>query len=332
MECKFFFNRCTVVCTLLAMIFLIQVSCRKEYVDKYNIVPGDTVTVSGYTDIESFKIKEYSADTPLVATVAHDSIIVYWPSYKQQPDSISPEIVLAAKASIAPLSGKAVAFVKGTTYTVTSEAGIKKTYKLYIDVRQPMPWFSFRNLDFYKGPEMSIGGDWYLPDTGKTRVTFISATTQAEYNVFLLGISPTSLRFSIPQSVPDGLYDIRVINGIHTIYNSDALGRNTANVVTDTYPYLYTLGSPFTVKKGSTFIVRGSNLTNTLSAALIDDANWVVTNDLEVVTVLSDDAVELRIPANLPAGTYKNLFLSTTVDGLNGPGGFNPDITVIVTE
>ena len=316
---------------LLTATLLVHSACQKEYVDKYHILPGDTIAVSGYTSIQSFKIKEFSADTPLLATIGHDSIIVYWPSYKQVPDSIRPEIILPAKTTIAPLSGVAVPFVNGTLYTVTSEAGTKQQYKIYIDYRQPKPWFSFSDGNFSKGNEMSVDGDWFLADISKTKVSFIAVTDQKVYDALLLGINTNTIKFAIPKAVPDGTYDVRVTNGIHTIYNSDASGRNNAKITTDTYPYLYTLGSPFSLKRGSTFNVRGINLTGTLTASLILDENFTEL-PLEVVAVLSDDTVELKIPDNVPAGTYHGLALFLTPDGINGTAAYHPDITVTVTD
>src|SRR5262245_54294289 len=103
------------------------VSCKKEYVNRINTIPGDTTFVSGMNYIKTFEIKEYSADTVIKASITADSIIIYWPSFSRAlPDSIAPVITLPDSATISPASGKNVAFKTGATYTVTSAAGTTK--------------------------------------------------------------------------------------------------------------------------------------------------------------------------------------------------------------
>ncbi|PUZ23877.1 hypothetical protein DCM91_13885 [Chitinophaga costaii] len=306
-------------------------SCSKEYVDKYHLIAGDTVNVSGYTNIQSFKITEFSPDTALLATISHDSIIVYWPSYKTLPDSIRPEIILPAKATIAPVSGKAIAFQSGEVYTVTSEAGIQQQYKLYIDLRQPKPSFSLvAGSQLWTGPENVLNGDWFLADTARTSITFVAVSDKKEYQALLLNMNSTSIHYALLSNVPAGTYDVKVTNGIYTIYNSESNARNAIEVVNEPYPWLYKLGSPFLLKPGGTFTVKGTYLSGTIGASIITNLDTFEELPVKVVRVISDDQVELQLPADIAPGTYPGLALYTTTDGINGPTGFS-ELVIQVT-
>jgi hypothetical protein len=213
------------------ILILASQSCKKEYVDKFKMIPADTVTLSGYTHITSFKISEFSADTIIKATIGSDSIIIYWPSYKPLPATIKPTITIPEKATILPGSGAEVNFENGTKFTVTSEAGTKKEYKLYIDFRQPEPYFVYNNPSVFLSSANNISGDWLLTDTARTKVYLISATDQKEYTATVVSMSTGNITFNIPATLPaDQLYDIKVVNGIYTIYNNTVEQRNNIAV------------------------------------------------------------------------------------------------------
>ncbi|MFT3824980.1 MAG: hypothetical protein QM731_13740 [Chitinophagaceae bacterium] len=296
---------------LVAALFITSVtsSCKKEYIDKYNIIPGDTVTVSGYTYISSFTVHEFSADTALKATIKSDSIIVYWPSYKKMPDTIKPEILLPEKTAIAPASGTGVPFVTGTKFTVTAQSGSKKIYTLAVDFRQPKPSFTiYSSNQLLIGSKCTLPGDWWLTDTAKTRIYLVSADTKQEYLMELVELSGAGASFYVPANVPTtGKYDIKVINGIYTIYNDDAASRNNMIVTYPTAIGVETFGFPYTLSAGDTFIIRGRLLAETTAfyMRLSTDNSW----QQLTLTSAAVDRLILKVPAGTPIGAYNRIRL-----------------------
>jgi hypothetical protein len=297
------------------------------------MIPGDTVLVQGNADIKIFKVNEFSPDTALFATISNDSIIVYWPSYKTVPAMIKPEISLSGKATISPASGEEVPFVNGTVYTVTSEAGTQNRYKLYIDFRQPKPTFTFNGNSLDKGRITGLGGDWFLADTARTKVFLVTGDAQQEYATEIVSVSANLVNFIVPITLPDDkLYDIKIVNGIHTIYNNNENVRGQVHL--NDYPdlsELYTIGSPFNLKHGDVFEVRGLHLLNTKAASLFTYPDFVEI-PIEVVEIIAHDRVKLKITDNVPAGNYRDMILYMSDDGLSGSYAYNSVFSITVSE
>ena len=283
-------------------------SCRKQYIDKYNIIPGDTITVSGYTYIESFLVHEFSKDTVLKASIKNDSIIVYWPGYKPTPDSIKPEIILPAYTTINPSSGNAIPFVTGTKFKVTAQSKAAVTYTLLVDFRQPKPYFtlSYNNV-LTIGSKCNLNGDWWLTDTSATKIFLTDPESNQQYLMELTDLAASGAGFYVPGTVPPGKYDIRVINGIYTIFNDDIASRNNMVVATPTAIGVENTGFPFTLKISDYFMIRGRLLAETTSfyMRLSTDNSW---HQLNLVST-AIDRIYLQVPAGTPAGAYNRIRL-----------------------
>ena len=295
--------------TVIILLAACVVSCRKEYVDKINTIAGDTVYISGMNYIKSFEVKEYSADTALKASITADSIIIYWPSYSREtPDSITPIITLPDSATIAPASGKKVAFKTGTIYTVTSAAGTIKKYTLKVSQQSAVPWFYYNVASITLGDFVSLNGDQFWQDTSQTKVYLVSATTGIVYPTELFSVAITGPRFIVPLNVPtNGMYDIKVVNGGYTLYNATEVRRNAISVVYPTTPTINAAGLPSKLSRGSVFTVRGTLLSNVVSASLY--ANSVYT-PVDVVSAALDKVV-LKIPVGMAMGTYNRVRVVT---------------------
>ena len=332
--CKIFIMINRTCNTIISRLFVISivwlaigfVSCKKEYVDKINTIPGDTIRVSGMNYIKSFEIKEYSTDTVLKAGITADSIIVYWPSYvRVLPDSIAPVITLPDSATISPASGKKVALKNGTTYTVTSAAGVTKKYILAVSQQSAVPWFYFNSPNITLGDYITLFGDQFWQDTSQTKVYLVSASTGVAYKADIYTVALSGPRFIMPLNVPtNDLYDIKVVNGAFTLYNTTEVRRNAISVVYPTAVTMNAAGLPSRVARGSVFSVRGTLLSNVTSAALY--AGGVYT-PIEVVNV-SSDKIELRIPAGMPTGLYTRIRVITS-DALTR---FLIGLSITVTE
>jgi hypothetical protein len=299
--------------TGLVLFVLSFISCRKEYVDKINTIAGDTMYISGMNYIKSFEVKEYSPDTILKAGITTDTIVVYWPSYSRPlPDSIAPIITLPDSAIVSPASGKRVAFKTGITYTVTSAAGASKKYTLKVNQQSPVPWFYYNPASITLGDVITLAGDQFWQDTSQTKVYLVSARSGIAYQAELFSVAITGPRFIVPLNVPtDGLYDIKVVNGAYTVYNATEAKRNAISLVYPTVVNLNAAGLPSKLSRGNTFTVRGTLLSNVVSASLY--ANGVYT-PVDVVSA-AVDKVLLGVPAGMPLGTYTRLRV-VTADGI----------------
>ena len=304
-------NRILVSIILLAIGI---VSCKKEYVDRINTIPGDTTRISGMNYINTFEINEYSADTVIKAGITADSIIIYWPSYSRVlPDSIAPVITLPDSAKISPASGKKLAFKTGITYTVTSAAGTTKKYTLAVNQQSAVPWFYYNPASITLGDYITLSGDQFWQDTSKTKVYLVSATTGIAYTAELFSVGITGPRFIVPLNVPvNGLYDIKVVNGAFTLYNTTEIRRNAISLVYPTVLSMNVAGLPSRLSRGSGFTLRGTLLSNVTAAALY--AGGVYT-PIDLVSA-AIDKVELKVPAGMALGTYNRIRV-TTADGVS---------------
>jgi hypothetical protein len=302
------------------------VSCKKEYVNRFNTIPGDTTYISGMNYIKTFEIKEYSADTVIKAGITADSIIIYWPSYSRVlPDSIAPVITLPDSATVSPASGKKVAFRTGITYTVTSAAGTTKKYILTVNQQSAVPWFYYNPASIGLGDYVTLSGDQFWQDTGKTKVYLVSATTGTAYLAELFSVGITGPRFIVPLNVPvNGLYDIKVVNGAFTLYNTTEVRRNAISLIYPTAISINVAGLPAKLARGSEFTLRGTLLSNVSSAALY--ASGVYTQVDIISTAI--DKVQLRIPAGMPAGVYNRIRVITA----DGTSKIMTGISITVAE
>lgn len=305
------------IATIVAILttFLTTFSCKKEYVDKFNIISGDTITLAGYTHIEGFYVKEFSMDTILKASILNDTITVYWPSYKPLPVTIRPKILLPDSSSISPGNNEEVPFKTGTKYIVTSGVNTFREYYLKVSLQQPRPWYyaEFTTNPFENTSLQTLGrGDNFLPDTAQTKIILVSTVDGKEYATTVTSVTLTDAQFLIPLHVPAGTYDLKVMNGIYTILNEHEASRNHITVAYPTRPNVYNVGLPASINAGDTLIVRGTLLEKTTNATLISGTDFSG-QALQIVSK-SMDSITLSIPPDFKPDNYITLELIT--DGI----------------
>lgn len=309
--------------SLSLILTSLVLSCKKEYVDKFNVIPGDTVRVSGDNYVRSFTIKEYSADTAITATIKNDSIIVYWPSYKPLPSVIRPEIQLPEKTTILPANGEEVEFKTGTSYKVTSESGKIKNYKLVLDFRQPKPMLTraaegtviARNTGAYYGNGTStlISGDWIFPVISQTKAYFVAVSDKKEYEVEVTSVTTSGIKCVIPATIPEGNYDLKLVNGIHTQIqgNTWALSASTSTGIAFWYlpPYDLTKNR-YVFPKANDLIIRGDNLDQIGDVFFIRNVSTGAWHQMEILD-LEKQKVVLKVTEGTPLGDYDRIRYSS---------------------
>ena len=137
----------------------------------------------------------------------------------------------------------------------------------------------------------------------------VSATTGVEYPAELFSVSIAGPGFIVPLNVPtNGLFDIMVVNGAFTVYNTTEVRRNAISLAYPASVSINIAGLPSKLARGSEFTVRGTLLSNVSTAYLY--VNSVYT-PIEVVSTAVDRVV-LRIPAGMALGTYARVRVVTS--------------------
>ncbi|WP_281233181.1 hypothetical protein [Flavobacterium gelatinilyticum] len=313
-------NFYTVAVLFLSVLFF---SCDTEYVDKVNEIPGDVIKVPGYTQIESFIVKD-KENNPISAAITENNLVITWSNYMELPETVKPEIILGQEAAISPASGAEVPFKDGTEFIVTSKAGTTKKYTLKIDFRQrePKAW-SYAGSDFlYKGQLQKVvnsGLDGEIDNLWlslkDTQVILVAASDQKEYaaeTVYVgtgIGAAPYlnyGVYYFLPENLPVGLYDLRIKNGAYTLQNANVEERFKIEAAEPDFYKTEKYGFPATKKAGETIEVRGSLLDLLQSVSIYSNNDPSVVYPLEIVSLTKYRAV-LRIPAGTPAGTYERM-------------------------
>lgn len=181
-------------------------SCKKEYTD----LP--------YNDIEAFTIEDANGKL-LQAVIKDEEIIVYWTPLKDEPEFITPTIRISEQAKISPASGEKVIYSDGTKYTVTAQDGQKKTYTLRTQGGQPAPYFSLVNpLAFKFNNDFVIHGDYFLPDTEKTKLYLTQGGKETEITD-IRTLTNSSIRMYVPVTldIDTGQYHLKLVTGKRTV-------------------------------------------------------------------------------------------------------------------
>jgi hypothetical protein len=288
-------------------------SCKKDYIDKFNIIPGDTVRVMGYNHIVSFSLQKPGSDSLLQAAFVNDSILVYWPSHWPLPDSVAPDIIIADSAAITPSPGTKVALQTGTQYVVTAQSKATRTYTIKLMVNQPQPWITGRiGIPVIPARSMNVAGDYILTDTNFTKLFLVPVYKTGEVKVPLTSINITGCSFNIP-AIDTGMYTIKLVSGWRTAIvknENNSTVPFTVYVKDPTLPNMtITWPGAVTLQRGATFTLTGTNIraVHECSARIDVAAPYY---PLEIVQV-ELNAITLKIPSDYPVGEYSSLRFRT---------------------
>ncbi|MCG8322514.1 MAG: hypothetical protein MI921_23650 [Cytophagales bacterium] len=300
-------------------------SCEDEVVDRFVDIPGDTISISGLNQIISFELEEFSADTILEAAIVNDSLIIYWPSYRDSPTSISPKIIVPQGASIAPASGESVPFETGTSYTVTAEDKSERTYILKVVFYQPMPWYGrnilnsndLKLIEVFDRPEtiLRLDGDFFIPDTTQTKMYITKLDTEKETQLEITQININQIFLKIPVDIEKGYYRTNLVSGIHSVKDDSVWVK---------------FGEPFffwfdqiTAEQGANFQIEGVEIRD------IEKMQMFIVNPetsmeealppFEIVDYTTK-SITLRVPDDFPAGDYWGDVHVTTPWASSGEG------------
>lgn len=297
-------------------------SCKKEYLK------------TPFNQIEAFSVTD-SLGNQLKASLTGDSIIVYWPPYQTAPVKVTPQIVVSSGASISPASGTQVTFASGTVYTVTAQDGSKKTYKLIPLINQPAPVFDVaNNTSLQIGDYLGLRGQYFIPDTTKTRLYLINVSNK-DIPVSLKEISSFNtfgfvVRLPQDNSIDTGYYKVKLVNGTNTSI------KGPYHFGLPAFPAIQTADEGKNVKSGQaiTFTFSGPfakyfyhTLDDGQASFYIGD-NWDYAG--AAIKNLGNGTFTITIPAGAPLGVINGIDLADK-DG-NGVGGWfpiSPNITIV---
>jgi len=284
---------------LTALLLMLTYSCKKEYPD------------FPYNEIEKFSIKDISG-TELSAAIQEKNIIIYWPPFQDQPDSIQPQIAVSDRAIITPKSGSKIPFKEGFSYEVKAQNDSINTYTLKIANNQPLPYFEVNELVVNLNRSMSLLGDYFIPDATHTSV-YLMDKNKKETLLTINSISNNGINVNIPLvlSQDTSHYHIKVITGKRSLTKGPYyIDRPLLALGTITLP-----ADVLTVKRGQSIVFKHSATPGTLKyyAQTGRYATVSITSRItrSVPMQITDTEITLTIPQDFPlVATYGSISFS----------------------
>lgn len=285
---------------LLGMCLLTAVSCKKE--TEYAPYP--------YNEIQSLKIT--AGSETISAAVSADSIIIYWPSYLDKPEKISPAIVVSENATVTPASGTEVNFATGTKFSVKAQNGAVKDYFLKIVINQPPIQLAEVEYHTYlaeKGGSYTFTNGTYLryviPDPAITSFYLIdSSNTEHRLEIsFTEGDQDMVVTVPNDNTFKMGGHKIRIVSGTQTVVSENYIFGIIHPESLKGVPAPLT--SSISAKRGGEITFNGTGFFDMKEAIIKTyDANGNESElgTLELVSSTATTAT-YRVPANFPVGT-----------------------------
>ncbi|TDS07466.1 hypothetical protein B0I21_11412 [Sphingobacterium paludis] len=203
-------------CICVSITCLI-VSCKTEYPD------------FPYNEMESFSIQD-AAGNPLHASIVGNQIVVYWPPLVAQPETVTPYITVAERASVKPTSGTAISLAskEPITYTVTAQDGTEKIYTFVFHYNQPILIANITDQQYVTGDIeyayafFRISGQNILTDSLQTQGYLVDKEGK-ETKLDIASIKSTFITFSRTKATDPapGLYRIKLISGKYTVFTDE---------------------------------------------------------------------------------------------------------------
>lgn len=280
---------------LMLLILPAFQACKKEY-------PSFP-----YNNMLNFTIKDANGEE-LKGAIENDQIILYWPPEQAIPERITPLITIPERATIQPAIGTSVPFDETVTYTITAEDGSVATYHLKPVINTPIPavtqlvgFMTYNNKEFINTTgTVSVMGDYFNPEEGKTQVFFIKASGE-EVPVSIRIVTPVQVQVAC--NVPGVYKAIRIATNGKQVISS----RNF-DVALDTRPTFppASVTAAQSVRVGEQLTISGGvNIDKVTSVSLRDKVTRLyvpVTLKTQTATGLS-----IEIPAGFPTGEYIGL-------------------------
>lgn len=317
---------------ILLVVSIFVASCKKEYLK----MP--------YHAIESFTVTD-SAGTPFKAAIIGDSILLYWPPFKNTPSSITPKITISDGAGISPASGAPVSFSTNTVYTVTAQDGSKKTYKLYPMINLPAPVFEVGSPDFLQiAGYIIIKGQYFVADTNQTHLYLVNAG-EKKFSLPLANdgsfiFNSTAILSQIPAdgTIDTGYYKLRMISGKNTV---------TKGPFYIAVPNIYDVFKGFIFNEEGKTLKAGDQLSISYSTVAVLKKYYPKTMaitllitpengspDVKYNIALSsrtDNKLTFQLPQNIISGSLSNLQVTYDSDQFV-PFDWYPDKPTMITK
>ncbi|MCL4637502.1 MAG: hypothetical protein M5Z89_00810 [Olivibacter sp.] len=279
---------------LVSLICIAFSSCKKEYIDY------------PYAEIINFSIIDANGAV-LKAAVDNNEIIIYWPPEQAVPETVTPTVIVSERANVQPASNTPIAFIDGTSFTVTAEDGTAKVYKLKRIINVPKPYVTdFSGITSYNdknfilvGDQLSFAGDYFNTTEGQLKVFFLTADGR-EVEVPISNSTSLNI-WAIPDEMTVGTYtSIRLESAPYTI-----TVERDFEVIEDPRPSNIPLNEAITLKRGEEYKLAGKNL-DKVTQLLLNNQNSRTYIPVEIVNVSSDE-ITLRIPVDFPLNTYHSV-------------------------
>ncbi|SFA39507.1 hypothetical protein SAMN04488511_101458 [Pedobacter suwonensis] len=280
---------------LLFCFFSIFSACKKEYED------------FPYADIVSFTVKDANGE-PVKAVIDDKNLTIYWPSGQTVPDHITPAIVVSERASVSPASGQSVAFKETTKFVVTAQNGTTKAYLIKMVINQPLLKINissgvlvYNTKNFVnRGSNINVTGDNIIASKEQTKAFLVNTANSTEKEVAIAAISPIALSVTVDNTVPDGIYQLKIVSGLRSVVLERSFGvANGRPTITPVELSAIKL----TLKLGEEFVLTGANRIELINKFSIRNAANKQIYDLMIKETKTGQLI-LKVPDNLPTGNY----------------------------
>jgi len=279
---------------ILGMVIVFG-ACKKEYED------------SPYADILSFTVKDAQGN-PLKAVIDEKNLTIYWPSGQAVPDDIVPAIVVSEKANVSPASGQKVAFKETTRFVVTAQNGSIKEYVIKKVINQPLLKVNissgilvYNTKSFVnRGSNITVTGDNILASREQTKAFLVNTADHTEKEITIASITPISLSAKVDATVPDGIYQLKIVSGQRSVVLERTFGVSNGRP-SITPVELSTI--KLTLKLGEVFILSGENRIELVNQFAIRHVTTKQIYNL-IIQETKTGQLTLKVPNDLPTGRY----------------------------
>lgn len=280
---------------LLFCFISIFSACKKEYED------------FPYADIVSFTVKDANGES-IKAVIDEKNLTIYWPSGQAVPDNIIPTIVVSERANVIPASGQSVAFKETTRFVVTAQNGTTKEYLIKKVINQPLLKINissgvlvYNTKNFVnRGSNINVTGDNIIANKEQTKAFLVNTANNTEKEVAIATITPIALSVTVDNTVPDGIYQLKIVSGQRSVVLERSFGvANGRPTITPVELSAIKL----TLKLGEEFVLTGASRIELVNKFSIRNAANKQIYDL-IIKETKTGQLTLKVPDNLPIGKY----------------------------